>query len=202
MIFAEEHVLTRMSAPVGKQAPFPPGAWPTTSYAASLGEAQKNVYLNHQAIQVFYQPAAHSDGDSIVFFRRSDVAVVGDLLDTTRFPVINLEQGGSLQGVIAGLNRLIKLTVPSTPLVWQEGGTLVIPGHGRLCDQADVVDYRDMLTVVRDIVQDMIKNGMTLEQVQKADPTKGYRRRYGSNTGPWTTDNFVAAVYQSLSTRQ
>jgi glyoxylase-like metal-dependent hydrolase (beta-lactamase superfamily II) len=201
VIFAEEHVLARMSAPVGQQAPFPSGGWPTTSYAASLGEVQKSVYLNHQAIQVFYQPAAHSDGDSIVFFRRSDVAVVGDVLDTTRFPVIDLEQGGSLQGIIDSLNRLIKLAVPSTPLVWQEGGTLVIPGHGRICDQADVVDYRDMLTVIRDIVRDMIKNGMTFDQIQKADPTRGYRRRYGSETGAWTTDHFVAAVYKSLTAR-
>jgi cyclase len=199
VIFAEERVLGRMSAPVGKQAAYPSGAWPTSSYSASLGETQKDVYLNGQAVQVFHQSDAHSDADSIVFFRRSDVVVVGDVLDTTRFPVIDLEQGGSVQGVIDSLNRIIALTVPPTPLVWQEGGTAVIPGHGRVCDEADVVDYRDMVTIVRDIVQDMIKKNMTLDQIQKADPTKGYRKRYGSDSGPWTTNQFVEAVYKSLA---
>jgi cyclase len=199
VIFAEERVLARMSAPVGKQAAYPNGAWPTNSYSASLGESQKDVYLNGQAIQVFHQPAAHSDGDSIVFFRRSDVVVVGDVMDTTHFPVIDLEKGGSVQGVIDSLNRIIAITVPPTPLVWQEGGTVVIPGHGRICDEADVVDYRDMMTIVRDNVQDMIKKNMTLDQVQKADPTKGYRNRYGSDSGSWTTAKFVEAVYKSLA---
>jgi glyoxylase-like metal-dependent hydrolase (beta-lactamase superfamily II) len=199
VIFAEERVLARMSAPVGKQAAYPNGAWPTSSYSASLGEFQKDVYLNGQAIQVFHQPAAHSDGDSIVFFRRSDVLVIGDVMDTTHFPVIDLAKGGSVQGVIDSLNRIIAITVPPTPLVWQEGGTVVIPGHGRICDEADVVDYRDMMTIVRDNVQDMIKKNMTLDQVQKADPTKRYRKRYGADSGPWTTNQFVEAVYKSLS---
>jgi hypothetical protein len=120
-------------------------------------------------------------------------------MDTTHFPVIDLAKGGSVQGVIDSLNRIIATTVPPTPLVWQEGGTVVIPGHGRLCDEADVVDYRDMMTIVRDIVQAMIKKNMTLDQVQKADPTKGYRKRYGADSGPWTTTQFVEAVYKSLT---
>lgn len=198
VIFAEENVLTRMSAPTGKQAPYPNGAWPTSSYSSALGEKQKDMYLNGEAIQVFAQPAAHTDGDSVVLFRRSDVLVVGDVLDTTRFPVIDITKGGGVQGVIDSLNRIITLAVAPTPLVWQEGGTAVIPGHGRLCDKADVVDYRDMVTIIRDVVQDMIKKGMTLEQIQKADPTKGWRRRYGSDSGSWTTAMFVEAVYKSL----
>jgi cyclase len=198
VVFAEEHVQSRMSAPTGKQAPFPVAAWPTSTYSSALDEKQKDVYLNGQAVQVFYQPDAHTDGDSIVFFRRSDVVVVGDVLDTTRFPVIDLEKGGSVQGVIDSLNSIIRLTVPATPLVWQDGGTIVIPGHGRICDEADVVDYRDMVTIIRDIVSDMIKKGMTLDQIKKADPTKGYRKRYGADTGSWTTSMFVEAVYKSL----
>ena len=198
VIFAEENVLARMSAPTGKQAPFPNGAWPTSSYSSALGEKQKDMYLNGEAIQVFAQPAAHTDGDSVVLFRRSDVLVTGDVLDTTRFPVIDIEKGGSVQGVIDSLNRIIVLAVAPTPLVWQEGGTTVIPGHGRLCDKADAVDYRDMVTIVRDVVQDMIKKGMTLEQIQKADPTKGWRKRYGSDAGSWTTNMFVEAVFRSL----
>ena len=198
VIFAEEHVLSRMSAPTGKQAAYPSGSWPTSSYSSALGEKQKDVYLNGEPIQVFAQSAAHTDGDSVVLFRRSDVLLVGDVLDTTRFPVIDLEKGGSVQGLIDSLNRIIVLAVVPTPLVWQEGGTTVIPGHGRICDKSDVVDYRDMVTIVRDVVQDMIKRGMTLDQIQKANPTQGYRKRYGADSGPWTTAMFVEAVYKSL----
>lgn len=198
VIFAEEHVLERMSAPTGKQAAYPTGAWPTSSYSAEVGEKQKDVYLNGEAVQVFAQPAAHSDGDSVVLFRRSDVLVVGDVMDTTRFPVIDIGKGGSVQGLIDSLNRVIVMAVSSTPLVWQEGGTVVIPGHGRISDKSDVVDYRDMVTIVRDIVQDLMKKGMTLDQIQKADPTKGYRKRYGTDSGSWTTAMFVEAVYKSL----
>ena len=103
-----------------------------------------------------------------------------------------------MQGVIDGLNRIIGITVPPVPLIWQEGGTVVVPGHGIVSHEADVVDYRDMVTIVRDRVQDLIKKGLTLPQVQKADPTKGYRRRFGSDSGTWTTAKFVEAVYRSL----
>ena len=198
-ILAEEQVLARMGAPHGQESPFPAGALPTNTYSSALQETQKDVYLNGQAVQVIFQPAAHTDGDSVVFFRRSDVVVTGDVLDTTRFPMIDLEKGGSLQGVIDSLNRIIGLTVPPVPFAWQQGGTTVIPGHGRLCEEAEVVDYRDMLTIIRDRVQDSIKKGLSLEQVQKTNPTQGYRRRYGSESGSWTTQMFVEAVYRSLS---
>jgi hypothetical protein len=74
---------------------------------------------------------------------------------------------------------------------------MVIPGHGRLCDEADVVEYRDMVTIIRDRFQDMINKGMTLEQVKAARPTEDYDPLYGATTG-WTTDMFVEAVYKSL----
>ncbi len=198
-ILAEEHVQNRMSAPTGKQSKFPEAAWPTTTYSSASGENRKDVFINGEAVQLFYQPAAHSDADSLVFFRRSDVIVAGDAFDTTRFPVIDIENGGSIQGVIASLNRVIELAVPAIPMVWQEGGTMVIPGHGRLCSKDDVVNYRDMVTIVRDIVQDQIKKGLTLDQIKKANPTQGYRKRFGADSGPWTTDMFVDAVYRSLS---
>jgi cyclase len=145
-----------------------------------------------------YQPAAHTDGDSVVFFRKSDVVVTGDIFDMTRFPVINLEKGGSVQGVIDALNRIIGITVAPAPLVWQGEGTVVIPGHGIVSHEADVVDYRDMVTIIRDRVQDLISKGLTLEQVLKADPAKGYKARFGSDKGSWTTRMFVEAVYKSL----
>ena len=135
----------------------------------------------------------------MVFFRRSDVVVAGDILDTTRFPTIDVSRGGSVNGLIAALNRLVDLAIPSVPIVSREAGTLVIAGHGRVCDQTDVAEYRDMVTIVRDRVRDARKAGMTLAQVKGSAPTRGYTRRYGSDSGSWTTDNFVEAVYQSLS---
>ena len=194
-IQSTEAVLTRMSAPSGKQAAYPSGAWPTETFFQS----EKAMYLNDEGIVVTRQPAAHSDGDAIVFFRRSDVIMAGDILDTTRFPVIDVEKGGSIQGEINALNRLIQLAIPSIPLAWKEGGTAVIPGHGFICDQADIVEYRDTVVIIRDVIQDLINQGLTLAQIKEANPTQGYRSRYGAESGPWTTNMFVEAVYQSLA---
>lgn len=194
-ILSAEKVLTRMSAPTGKASPFPTVSWPTETY----DQKRKYMYLNGEGIEVLHQPAAHTDGDSMVFFRRSDVVAAGDVLDLTRFPVIDVARGGSVQGEIAALNRLVDLAIPSVPLVSQDGGTYVIPGHGRVCDQLDVVDYRDMVTIIRDRVEDLIKKGMTLDQIKAAAPTSGYNARYGATSGSWTTSMFVEAVYQSLS---
>ena len=194
-ILAHEKVLLRMSAPTGKASAFSSDAWPTESFA----ESRKYIYLNHEPIQMFHHEAAHTDGDSIVFFRTSDVVVTGDILDTTRFPVIDLERGGSVRGEIEALNHVIELAISPVPFIYQEGGTYVIPGHGRVCDQFDVVEYRDMVVVIRDVIQDMMKRGMTLEQIQAADPAKPYEHQYGATSGRWTTNNFVEAVYKSLA---
>jgi cyclase len=161
-------------------------------------QEEKALYLNGEGIEVLAQHSAHTDGDVMVFFRRSDVLVAGDVLDTTRFPVLDLKRGGSIQGEIDALNRIITTAIPSIPFVFQSGGTYVLPGRGYICERDDVVHYRNMMTIIRDVVQDMIKRGMSLDQVKAANPTKGYRKRYGSDVGPWTTDMFVEAVYNSL----
>ena len=192
VIIAHENVLNRMSAPTGKEPAMPSGNWPVDTYFTN----EKDIFFNGEAIQILHIPSAHTDGDSIVFFRRSDVIVAGDIFLTTSYPIVDLARGGNIQGVINGLNRIISLAIPAEK---QEGGTYVIPGHGRLCDQADVVEYRDMATIIRDRVQDMIKKGMTLEQVKAAKPTSDYDPIYGTTTGFWTTDMFVEAVYKSLS---
>ena len=158
--------------------------------------ARKYLYLNGEAIEVLHQPAAHTDGDVFVFFRRSDVVVAGDVLDTRRFPVIDIERGGSIDGEIAALNRLAELAVASVPIVSREAGTLVIPGHGRLSDHYDVVEYRDMVTVIRDRVRDLIKDGKSLAQVKAAAPAAGYAGRYGRDGD---TERFVESVYRSLA---
>ena len=193
-ILSAEKVLSRMSAPTGQSSPFPTGALPTETF--DLG--RKYMYLNGEGIEVLHQPAAHTDGDVVVFFRRSDVVAAGDILDTTRFPVIDVARGGTIDGEIAALNRVVELAIPSVPIVSREAGTIVIPGHGRLCDQLDVVEYRDMVTIIRDRVRDLKDAGMTLDQVKAASPARGYTRRYGSDSGAWTTNAFVEAIYNSL----
>jgi cyclase len=193
-ILAAEPVLLRISAPSGTNPALPTDTWPTETFT----ESRRTIYFNHEGIEVLRQPSAHSDGDSLVYFRASDVIAAGDILDTTRFPVIDLEKGGSIQGEIDALNRIISISVRPMPLVYQDAGTYILPGHGRICSQSDVVDYRDMVVIIRDVIQDMLGRGMTLAQVQAAEPAKGYATRYGAKTGAWTTNDFVAAVYKSL----
>jgi glyoxylase-like metal-dependent hydrolase (beta-lactamase superfamily II) len=190
-IIATENVLNRMSAPTGQSSPYPVAAWPLETFTTR----QKVLRLNHDAIEVLAMPAAHTDGDSLVMFRRADVIVTGDILDLTRFPTIDVDRGGSIQGEIAALNRLIELAIPSVPLPTQQEDTLIVPGHGRVAMQADVVDYRDMVTIVRDRVEDLMKSRMTLEQVTAAAPTQGWTTRYGAESA----QAFVAAVYKSLT---
>jgi glyoxylase-like metal-dependent hydrolase (beta-lactamase superfamily II) len=198
IIIGSENLLNRMSAPTGKQAAFPVAAWPTDTFFLK----QKPMYFNREGIQIIAEPGAGTDANNIVFFHRSDVIVAGDIMDSTHFPVIDIEKGGGIQQEIAALNQIIELAIPSIPLVWQEGGTRVIPGHGWVSEQADVVEYRDMVTIIRDRVQDLIMKGMTLEQVKAANPAQGYRSQYGSDSGPWTTDKFIEAIYRSLAPKK
>jgi cyclase len=189
-VLSHENVLKRMSAPSGEPSPRPFATWPTETF---FGE-DKELFFNDEAIQLFYQPG-HTDGDVVIFFRRSDVVVSGDLFLTTTYPVIDSQNGGSVQGTIDGLNRILDVTIPKDK---QEGGTYVVPGHGRLSDEADVVEYRDMLTIVRDRIQDLVAKGKTLAEVKAARPTLDYDGRYGVTPGPWTTDMFVEAIYHEL----
>jgi glyoxylase-like metal-dependent hydrolase (beta-lactamase superfamily II) len=190
-IYAHENVLKLMSAPVGSGSPrVPSGDWPTETYFT----ASMELYFNGEPVQLLYMPAAHSDGDSIVYFQKSNVVATGDIFRTDSYPVI--EHGGTINGVIDALNRVIDITIPERN---EEGGTMVIPGHGRICDEYDLVIYRDMVTIIRDRVQALIDKGMTLEQVQAARVTLDYDGRYGSEQGTWTTRKFVEAVYRSLT---
>lgn len=189
MLFAHENTQLRMGQ---LKPPLPFVGMPTETFFTG----QKDIFFNGEAVQMFHQSAAHTDGDIVVFFRRSDVIVAGDVYVNTSFPIVQAGQGGSFQGVIDSLNRIIGLTVPREK---QEGGTYVIPGHGRLADEADVVEYRDMNTIIRDRFKDAIAKGMPLEQIKTARLVRDYEGRYGASTGFWTTDNFVEAVYRSLS---
>lgn len=194
-VVAHENVLLRLSTPPGGAPPFPSDAWPTETFTSRY----RSVYVNDDPVQIIRQLGAHSDGDVLVHFRRADVIVTGDILDLRHFPVIDAARGGSIQGEIDALNRLLDLTVPAMPQVLKPGRTLLVPGHGRIADYAELVEYRDMLTVIRNVVADMVKKGMTLQQVKAANPTAGYRARWGRESGPWTTDMFVEAVYNGLT---
>jgi cyclase len=194
-IFAQDNVLQRMSAPTGTQSPSPFGAWPTETFTSG----RKQIYFNGEPIEIIHQPHAHTDGDSIVFFRHSDVVAAGDIFLTTTFPFVDLERGGGIQGEIDALNNIIEIAVPARQ---EEDGTYVIPGHGRICDRFDVVEYRDMVTIVRDRVQASIKKGMTLDQAKAAHLTLDYDARYGAKSGFGTADGFVEAVYKSLTQKK
>jgi cyclase len=190
-IVAHESVLVRMSQGVGDQPPPPFRAWPTLSIIAD----RKEIFFNDEAVQIYHAPAAHTDGDLIVFFRKSDVVVTGDVYVTTSYPGVSLAQGGSIDGEIDALNRIIDLTVPRLN---QEAGTYVVPGHGRIVDESDVVDYRDMVTIVRDRVRALIDDGLTLDEVQAARPTRDYDGRFAAATGRGAAATFVETVYRSL----
>jgi glyoxylase-like metal-dependent hydrolase (beta-lactamase superfamily II) len=190
-VLAREEVSLRLSA---ADPPLPAGDMPTETWTMQT----KSMYVNGDGIQMIHAPAAHADGDIVVFFRRVDVIVAGDIFDLRRFPFIDVANGGTIQGEIDALNRLLVLAIPPVPLTYKEDRTFIVPGHGRIADHAELVDYRDMLTVIRDVIESQIKKGMTLEQIQATNPTAGYRARYGADTGPWTTKMFVEAVYKSL----
>ena len=194
-VIAHAAVLNRMSAPTGSNAPAPAKAWPNDTFFTK----EKKIFFNGEAIEIIHIPAAETDGDSIVFFRRSDVISTSDLYVTTSYPIVDRQRGGNIQGVLDGLNRVIDISVPADK---EEGGTYVIPGHGRLADQADVVEYRDMVTIIRDRIQDGVKKGLSLEQVKAAQPTLDYDAVFGSSNGSWTTDSFIEAVYKSLNLRK
>src|SRR5437016_3944985 len=114
---------------------------------------------------------------------------------TTQYPVIAIKNGGSIQGLIDAMNAILDKTVYKHE---EEGGTLIIPGRGRICDEYEVGEYRDMIAIIRDRVQAMINQGATVEQVKTARLTTDFDARYGAVSGPWTTDMFVEAVYTSL----
>jgi glyoxylase-like metal-dependent hydrolase (beta-lactamase superfamily II) len=192
LIIAQENVLNRMTTPVtGSTTPPYQIGLPSDEYFLPF----KDLHYNGEAIIVYHEPKAHTDGDSVILFRGSDVVSAGDIFTPDGYPFIDLERGGSVQGEIAALNFILDLAVPADK---QEGGTLIIPGHGHLCEEAEVVEYRDMIVIVKDRIQDMLKKGMTLAQIKAAQPTIDYDTQYVSANSFVKTDQFVEAVYKSL----
>jgi glyoxylase-like metal-dependent hydrolase (beta-lactamase superfamily II) len=191
-IIAHENVLKRLSMdpPAGQQA-VAFGNWPTETFFGN----KREFLFNGEAVQIIHEPDAHTDGDSVVFFRKSDVVATGDLFTTVMYPFIDTANGGTINGYIKALNAIMDITVPNNV---NEGGTLVVPGHGRLSDEQDVIEYRDMATIVRDRIQEYVKRGLTVDQVKAKKPTLDFDPRYGNDTGFWTTAMFVETIYKEM----
>ena len=187
-IYAHEEVLFRMVEADLSYLMHPTDTYYGTSYKLSH-------FFNGDGVRMIHMPAASSDGDTLVYLPRSDVIITGDFYSQTTYPIIDVENGGTINGVLDALNWVLETAIPEFRT---EGGTMVIPGHGRVGDSADVGYYRDMVTIIRDNIQEMIRRGMTMEQVVAQRPTKAYDGLYGTDSGAWTTGNFVRAVYQSL----
>ncbi|MEQ1883761.1 MAG: hypothetical protein ABL967_01785 [Bryobacteraceae bacterium] len=191
-ILSHLNLLNRLTDGDGKALGIASNSFPTDTFDTDSWR----LSANGEAVILEHPEAAHTDSDMTVFFRRSDVIVAGDLFDMTRYPVIDEKRGGSLNGILKTLNHLsLDVAVPKQN---EEGGTYIVPGHGRICDRYDIAVYRDMLTIIRDRIQDLVKKGQTIEQVKAAKPTYDYDGEYGAESGPWTTNMFVEAVYREL----
>jgi glyoxylase-like metal-dependent hydrolase (beta-lactamase superfamily II) len=186
-IVAHENVLARMTAENRPVTEMP---------LNTFFEDGRDFAFNGEAVFIYHVPSAHTDGDIVVYFRGSDVLVAGDLFVTTSYPVIRLDAGGGVDGVIAGLNKMLDVAVPK---FLQEGGTYVIPGHGRVGDEADLLEFRDMVVIIRDRIASLVKEGKTLEQVMATKPALDYDPRYGNGNGAWTSAMFIEAVYRALT---
>ncbi len=173
-----------------------PERWPPSVFSGR----QKDLYSNEEPVTVLRVPDAVTEGDALVWFRKSDVIASGEIFNQASFPFIDLAHGGTINGIIEGLNTLLDIMVPKHN---QEGGTMVIPGYGRVGDEHDVLEYRDMVTIIRDRVQNAISKKMTLAQVKamKPSPTYEYEPRFNRDPG-WTAEMFVEAIYQNLSARK
>ena len=167
--------------------------WPPSTFPGKT----KDFSSNDEPVVIIHVPDANTAGDSMVFFRKSDVIVTGDIFNQTSLPYIDLAHGGTINGILEGLNEVLDIAVPKH---LQEGGTMIVPGHGRISDEHDVLEYRDMVTIIRDRVQTAIKRRMTLQQVKAAKPsyTYEYEPRFGRNPA-WTPEMFIEAVYRNLS---
>jgi len=193
-VYAHENTFSRMANPRDGSAAMPTAILPTDAFLAS----KKTLFVTGEPVEMIHQPSAHTDGDLIVFFRKSDVVAAGDVFVLNGYPVIDTARGGSLQGVIDALNRIIDITIPEFNAM---GGTRVIPGHGRIANEIDVVEYRDMLTIVRDRILQIAEEGGSLQDVKTARVTLDYDGVYGLTNGPWTTDRFLETAFTELSAR-
>lgn len=186
-VIGHENLMLRMVL----DADYDAGLQPTETFFVP----RFDLYFNSEPVEVIHQPNAIDDTNLIVHFRRSDVIAAGDVFRLDSWPYIDLENGGSIDGVLDSLNDLVDLAVADT---LSEGGTLIVPGRGRICDEGDLVRYRDMVTVIRDRIRAWMDRGMSLDEIRQAEPAFEYESRYGRRDD-WTAEMFIEAVYLSLS---
>jgi glyoxylase-like metal-dependent hydrolase (beta-lactamase superfamily II) len=189
IVFANENLLNRMSAPTGETPVEPFALWPTSTFFTRT----KTISFNDEAIEMLHAPAAHTDGDVMAFFRKSDVIATGDVINTLQYPFVDHKRGGTIQGMLDALNDVIEITVPRFN---QMAGTRVVPGHGRILNEADVVEYRDMMTIIRDRVKLGVDEGKTRQQIKAIRPTLDYDGLY--SVPSWTGDMLIDAIYDEL----
>jgi glyoxylase-like metal-dependent hydrolase (beta-lactamase superfamily II) len=187
-IVAHENVLNRLSSPLPGSTPTPPDGLPTTTYFQPSMD-----FSNGEPIILYHQGAAHTDSDSVVLFRKSDVISAGAIFTPGRYPIIDVARGGSVQGLISALTHILALAVPEG---FASGGTLIVPARGRISEESDVAEFRDMVVIVRDRIQDLISKGMTLDQIKASRPSRDYDAEYGATAAE--TDRFVESIYRSL----
>jgi glyoxylase-like metal-dependent hydrolase (beta-lactamase superfamily II) len=191
-VYAAQNLLTRLVADSAKGDPnAAQGLWPTNTEDFDL----YNMHFNGEAVQLHHPHAATTDGNLMVMFRRSDVLAAGDTVSMTGYPIIDTDRGGTIDGELVALNKIIEMAVPADK---QEGGTVVIPGHGRLADQSDVVHYKNVVTIIRDRVQYYKNQGKSLQQVLALKPSWDYDQRWGSDVGPQSPQQFIEAIYKTL----
>jgi glyoxylase-like metal-dependent hydrolase (beta-lactamase superfamily II) len=190
-IFAHEAVLNRLTSATGDAA-VPANGLPTAEYF----QPQMDFYTNGEPVILYHQPAAHSDGDTIVLFRRSDVISTGDVFTPGRYPAIDVAHGGSVDGLIVALTQVLTLAVPEA---FESGGTQIVPGHGRVSEETDVAEFRDMVVIVRDRIRDSMNKRRTLDQIKAEKPSRDYDREYHAT--PADTERFVESIYRSIESK-
>jgi len=191
-VLAEQNVLTRLVQEQSTSAKHAPQALlPTITEDFDL----YNMSFDGEAVQVYHPHYANTDGQLMVFFRQSNVIATGDVVDMRYYPIIDVARGGTIDGELVALNKVIELAVPA---MYAEGGTMVIPGHGALCDQADVESYKNMITTIRNRIQFYKNEGKSLDQVLALKPSAGWDERWGATSGPASTREFITAVYRTL----
>jgi glyoxylase-like metal-dependent hydrolase (beta-lactamase superfamily II) len=172
LILARDEVRVRLAEQASDDA------LPVLTYSGNI-----TLHINGEEVFVLPVPPAHTDGDSYIYFKGSDVLHAGDVFRTVAFPVIDLNNGGTLDGTIEALGVIIGLAGPNTKIV---------PGHGEVSSREDVMEFRDMVIDVKAKVGPMVERGMTYEQVARANPTAEYNAKWGD------PERFLTAVYAEL----
>jgi cyclase len=189
IIVAQDNVRKRMSTEQLMKAfsrtipASPEGSWPTITFQEDI-----SFHMNDESVFIFHVHNAHTDGDAVVWFMKSNVIHMGDTYFNGRYPFIDISSSGSIEGIIKAMNQVLVLI---------DEDTKIIPGHGKISNKKEMTDYRDVLMIARDRVKKAIAKGMTIEEIQKADLMKDYNDVWGG--GFINGEKFVDFIFTSLT---